>query len=105
MVSILKTINVMKKYWDHRTSPSTYVIARLMGRGKYAEWKEVFRGTYDDGMMYIKSLDRAGAISFMDDYIPAMQKLRKHCKNGYAMERTLRREIIKLKKEIKELKK
>ena len=95
----------MKKYWDHKTSPSTYVVARAVGKGKYSEWKEMFRGTYDDGMLFIKSLDNAGAISFMNDYIPAMQKLRKHCKNGYAMERTLRREIIKLKKEIKELKK
>lgn len=72
-----------------------------MGKGKYTEWKEVFRGTYDDGMMYIKSLDNSGMISFRDDYIPAMQKIRKHCQNGYALERDLRRQIIKLKKEIK----
>ena len=91
----------MKKYWDHRTSPSTYVIARLIGRGKYSDWKEVFRGTYDDGMMYLASLDQGGMINFQNDYIPAMEKLRKHCQNGYALERTLRREIIKLKKEIK----
>ena len=94
----------MKKYWDHRTSPSTYVINKQVGRGKYSEWKEVFRGTYDDGMMYLASLDRGGLISFQSDYLPAMQKLRKHCKNGYALERTLRREIIKLKKEIKAIK-
>tara|TARA_Y100001973_G_scaffold37536_1_gene56454 strand:+ start:2194 stop:2484 length:291 start_codon:yes stop_codon:yes gene_type:complete len=94
----------MKKYWDHRTSPSTYVINKKIGRGKYSEWKEVFRGTYDDGMMYLASLDRGGLISFQSDYLPAMQKLRKHCKNGYALERTLRREIIKLKKEIKAIK-
>ena len=94
----------MKKYWDHRTSPSTYVINKQVGRGKYSEWKEVFRGTYDDGMMYLASLDRGGLISFQGDYLPAMQKLRKHCKNGYALERTLRREIIKLKKEIKAIK-
>lgn len=91
----------MKKYWDHKTSPSTFVIMRPMGKGKYTEWKEVFRGTYDDGMMYIKSLDNSGMISFRDDYIPAMQKIRKHCQNGYALERDLRRQIIKLKKEIK----
>ncbi len=94
----------MKKYWDHRTSPSTYVIARLIGRGKYSDWKEVFRGTYDDGMMYLASLDQGGMINFQNDYIPAMEKLRKHCQNGYALERTLRREIIKLKKEIKAIK-
>ena len=91
----------MKKYWDHKTSPSTFVIMRPMGKGKYTEWKEVFRGTYDDGMMYIKSLDNSGMISFRDDYIPAMQKIRKHSQNGYALERDLRRQIIKLKKEIK----
>ena len=91
----------MKKYWDHKTSPSTFVIMRPMGKGKYTEWKEVFRGTYDDGMMYIKSLDNSGMIRFRDDYIPAMQKIRKHCQNGYALERDLRRQIIKLKKEIK----
>ena len=94
----------MKKYWDHRTSPSTYVIARLIGRGKYSDWKEVFRGTYDDGMMYLASLDQGGMINFQNDYIPAMEKLRKHCQNGYALEKTLRREIIKLKKEIKAIK-
>jgi len=94
---------MIKKYWDHKTSPSTYVINRQMGRGKYSEWKEVFRGTYDDGMMYLISLDRGGLISFQSDYLPAMEKLRKHCKNGYALEKDLRRQIIKLKKEIKSL--
>jgi len=52
-------------------------------------------------MMYIRSLQCSGMISFKNDYIPAMEKLRKHCKNGYALEKTLRREIIKLKKELK----
>ncbi len=94
---------MIKKYWDHNTSPSTYVINRQMGRGKYSEWKEVFRGTYDDGMMYLISLDRGGLISFDSDYLPAMKKLRKHCQNGYALEKDLRRQIIKLKKEIKSL--
>ena len=94
----------MKKYWDHRTSPSTYVIARLIGRGKYSDWKEVFRGTYDDGMMYLASLDQGGMINFQNDYIPAMEKLRKHCQNGYALVRTLRREIIKVNIEIKAIK-
>ena len=94
---------MIKKYWDHNTSPSTYVINRQVGRGKYSEWKEVFRGTYDDGMMYLISLDRGGLISFQSDYLPAMEKLRKHCRNGYALEKDLRRQIIKLKKEIKSL--
>ena len=94
---------MIKKYWDHSKSPSTYVINRQVGKGKYSEWKEVFRGTYDDGMMYLASLDRGGLISFEHDYIPAMEKLRKHCQNGYALEKDLRRQIIKLKKEIKNL--
>ena len=94
---------MIKKNWDHNTSPSTYVINRQVGRGKYSEWKEVFRGTYDDGMMYLMSLDRGGLISFQSDYLPAMEKLRKHCRNGYALEKDLRRQIIKLKKEIKSL--
>jgi len=94
---------MIKKYWDHKTSPSTFVIMMSIGKGKYAEWKEVFRGTYDDGIMYLTSLDNGGLISFQNDYIPAMEKLRKHCQNGYALERDLRRQIIKLKKEIKNL--
>ena len=40
-------------------------------------------------------------ISFKDDYIPAMQKLRKYCRKGFALEKQLRRDIIKLKKELK----
>tara|TARA_B100000700_G_C14489604_1_gene598952 strand:- start:240 stop:500 length:261 start_codon:yes stop_codon:yes gene_type:complete len=83
----------MKKYWDHSTKPSSYVIKN--------KDREAFRGTYNDGMMYLRSLECSGMISFKDDYIPAMEKLRKHCQNGYALERTLRREIIKLKKELK----
>ena len=83
----------MKRYWDHSTKPSCYVIKE--------KGAEVFRGTYDDGMMYLRSLECSGMISFKDDYIPAMEKLRKHCRNGYALEKTLRREIIKLKKELK----
>ena len=94
---------MIKNYWDHKTSPSTYVIYKQVGRGKYSEWKEVFRGTYDDGTMYLTSLDRGGLISFEHDYIPAMEKLRKHCQNGYALEKDLSRQIIKLKKEIKSL--
>ena len=85
----------MKKYWDHSTKPSCYVIRE--------NDIEVFRGTYDDGMMYIRSLQCSGMISFKNDYIPAMEKLRKHCQNGYALEKDLRRQIIKLKKEIKSL--
>ena len=82
-----------KKYWDHSVSPSQWVIK--------IEEAELFRGTFDDGVIFLKSLDNGGMISFKEDYIPAMQKLRKYCKKGFALERDLRRQIIKLKKELK----
>ena len=86
----------MKKYWDHSASPSQWVIKK----GEY----ELFRGTFDDGVIFLRSLDNGGMISFKDDYIPAMQKLRKYCQKGFALEKDLRRQIIKLKKENKALK-
>lgn len=82
-----------KKYWDHSASPSQWVIKK----GEF----EIFRGTFDDGVIFLRSLDNGGMISFKDDYIPAMQKLRKYCKKGFALEKQLRRDIIKLKKELK----
>ena len=92
----------MKKYWDHKTSPSTYVVARAVGKGKYSEWKEVFRGSYTDGMMYIKSLETGGMIDFIEDYLPATAKIKKTAYRALMVEKELRREIIKLKKEIKQ---
>ena len=83
----------MKKYWDHSASPSQWVI-------KKGE-SELFRGTFDDGVIFLKSLDNGGMIHFKEDYIPAMQKLRKYCQKGFALEKQLRRDIIKLKKELK----
>ena len=82
-----------KKYWDHSVSPSQWVIKR--------KEVEVFRGTFEDGVILLRSLDNGGMISFKNDYIPAMQKLRKYCKKGFALEKQLRRDIIKLKKELK----
>ena len=86
----------MKRYWDHSASPSQWVVKE--------DSEELFRGSYDDGVIFLKSLKSDGMIHFKDDYIPAMKKLRKYCQRGFALERDLRREIIKLKKEIKELK-
>lgn len=86
----------MKKYWDHSASPSQWVIKK--------EEVELFRGTFDDGVIFLRSLDNGGMISFKNDYIPAMQKLRKYCQRGFALEKDLRRQIIKLKKENKALK-
>ena len=86
----------MKKYWDHSASPSQWVIKK--------NETELFRGTFDDGVVFLRSLDNGGMISFKNDYIPAMQKLRKYCQKGFALEKDLRRQIIKLKKENKALK-
>ena len=83
----------MKKFWDHSASPSQWVIKK--------EESELFRGTFDDGQVFLKSLENSGMISFENDYIPAMQKLRKYCRKGFALEKQLRRDIIKLKKELK----
>ena len=85
-----------KKYWDHSVSPSQWVIKK--------NETELFRGTFDDGVIFLRSLDNGGMISFKNDYIPAMQKLRKYCQKGFALEKDLRRQIIKLKKENKALK-
>jgi hypothetical protein len=86
----------MKKYFDHSTKPTTYCIEH--------EGDVVFRGTYEDGMLFIKASENGGKIDFLDDYIPAMRRLRKFCQRGFKCERELRREIIKLKKEIKNAK-
>ena len=86
----------MKKYWDHSASPSQWVIKK--------NETELFRGTFDDGVIFLRSLDNGGMISFKNDYIPAMQKLRKYCQRGFTLEKQLRRDIIKLKKENKALK-
>lgn len=87
---------MLKKYWDHSTSPSTYIIV--------IEGKEVFRGGYDQGMLFVKSLDAEGMISFKDDFIPYSNVLCKRYYRALMCERGLRREIIKLKKELKQLK-
>ena len=86
----------MKKYWDHSTKPSTYVVV--------VDDKAAFRGGYDQGMLFIKSLDNEGMISFKDDFIPYTDTLCKRYYRALMCEKGLRREIIKLKKEIKELK-
>jgi hypothetical protein len=87
----------MKKYWDHSTKPSTYVIS--------FEGEVGFVGNYKDGMMYIKSLENKGMINFEEDYLPAMQVTTKRAYRALTTERELRRDIMKLKKELKELEK
>jgi hypothetical protein len=83
------------KFWDHGTSPSTYCIKH--------EGDIVFRGAYSDGMLFIKASKNGGKIDFIDDYIPAMRKLKKTCYRALMVEKELRREIIKLKKELKNI--
>lgn len=82
----------MKKYFDHSTSPSTFVIN---------DAEELFRGTYMNGMMYIKSIKNNGMISFEHDYLPAMCKVTKRGYKALMSEKELRREVVKLKKELK----
>lgn len=83
----------MKKYWDHSTKPSTYVVSFEGAVG--------FVGNYKDGMMYIKSLENKGMISFEEDYLPAMQVTTKRAYRALMVEKELRRDIMKLKKELK----
>ena len=83
----------MRKYWDHSTSPSTYCIEH--------EGSVVFRGTCNDGMLFTKAYENGGKIDFLDDYIPAMRKLKEYHYRSLMCEKELRREILKLKKELK----
>lgn len=88
-------MNIVKKYWDHSTKPSTYVIV--------IDGKEAFRGSYNEGMMYVKSLENDGMISFEDDFLPEWRKMSKNFLRAFMSEQGLRREVVKLKKEIKNL--
>tara|TARA_R100001377_G_scaffold60596_1_gene36770 strand:+ start:501 stop:764 length:264 start_codon:yes stop_codon:yes gene_type:complete len=83
----------MKKYWDHSTKPSTYVVS--------LNEEELFRGTYVNGIMYIKSLKNDGMISFKDDYLPAMCNTIKRACRALSAVKELRIEVLKLKKELK----
>lgn len=83
----------MKKYFDHSTKPSTYVIV--------IDDEEAFRGSYNEGIMYVKSLENDGMISFEDDFLPEWRKMSKNLLRALVSELGLRREIIKLKKELK----
>lgn len=85
----------MKKYWDNNTKPSTYVIT--------IDDEEAFRGNYASGMMYVKSLENNGMISFKDDYLPEMNRVSKMAYRSLCAEKELRREVFKLKKEIKNI--
>ena len=91
----MKHLPEIKKYWDHKTSPSTYVIL--------ADGEEAFRGTHSEGEVYVRSLGSGGMISFENDFLPEMRKVTKNLFRAMMSERGLRREIIKLKKENKEL--
>ncbi len=83
----------LNTYWDHSTKPSTFVVTN--------KGQEAFRGNYTNGIMYIKSLENDGMISFEEDYLPAMKKVTKRTYRLLLTERELRREILKLKKDLK----
>jgi len=86
----------VKKYWDHNTKPSTYVVV--------IDDNEAFRGSYNQAMVFIKSLENNGMISFEEDFMPYANTLCKRYYRALMCEKELRRNIIKLKKEAKELK-
>ena len=85
----------LKKYWDHSTKPSAYVIL--------IDGEEAFRGSFNEGIMYVKSLENDGMISFEEDVLPEWRKMSKNLLRALMSEQGLRREIIKFKKEVKEL--
>ena len=68
LVSIEPVADI-KRFWDHSASPSQWVIKR--------EDVELFRGTYDDGVMYLLSLENAGMIA---QTLPKRLRFRKRFK-------------------------
>ena len=87
---------VTKKYWKHDGPPSHYCVE--------VDGEVAFTGSHDQGMMIIKSLENAGMVSFDEDFMPYVGTLSKRYYRALTCEKELRRNIIKLKKEIKELK-
>jgi hypothetical protein len=84
---------VTKKYWKHDGPPSHYHVE--------VDEELAFRGSYAQGVMFIKSLNNDGMISFKDDFMPYSQSMCKRYYRSLMCEKELRREILKLKKEIK----
>ena len=87
---------VTKKYWKHDGPPSHYCVE--------VDGEVAFTGSYDQGMMFIKSLENDGMISFGADFMPYVDTLSKRYYRALMCEKDLRRNIIKLKKEMKQLK-
>ena len=88
--------NQIKKYWKHDGHPSHYHVE--------VDGELAFRGNYDQGIMFIKSLESDGMISFKDDFLPYSQTIGKRYYRALMCEKDLRRQIIRFKKEIKALK-
>ena len=84
---------VIKKYWKHDGPPSHYHVE--------VDGELAFRGSYDQGIIFIKSLDNNGMVSFKDDFLPYSENIHKRYYRSLMCEKELRREILKLKKEIK----
>ena len=87
---------VTKKYWKHDGPPSHYHVE--------VDGELAFRGNYSQGIMFIKSLGRDGMVSFEGDFLPYSKAISERYYRALMCEKDLRREIIKLKKENKELK-
>ncbi len=83
----------IKRYWSHDGPPSHYHVE--------VDGELAFRGSYAQAMLFIKSLDNDGMISFKEDFIPYADTLGKRYYRALMCERELRREIIKLKKDLK----
>ena len=91
----------METHWDHSSKPSTFVVSDKVGKGKYSQAQKLFRGNYRDGIMFIKSREMGGMVSFAEDYLPAMQIATKRAYEALVTQKQLRQEIIKLKKQIR----
>ena len=84
---------VTNKYWKHDGPPSHYHVE--------VDGELAFRGNYDQGMMFIKSLENNGMVSFEEDFLPYSKAIGERYYRALMCEKNLRREIIKLKKELK----
>ena len=84
---------VTKKYWKHDGPPSHYCVE--------VDGEIAFTGNYNQSMMFIKSLESDGMVSFEEDFLPYSEDIAKRYYRALMCERDLRREIIKLKKEFK----
>ena len=84
---------VTKKYWKQDGPPSHYCVE--------VDGEVAFTGGYDQGIMFVKSLENDGMVSFEEDFLPYSKSIVERYYRALMCEKDLRREIIKLKKELK----